>query len=222
MKPLERVLAALPGSESRNGFHVARCPAHDDHTPSLSVSEGDDGRVLLNCFAGCDQDRVLAALEEKGIAKRDLFPDNGEGPRGKVSSPADAGYVDTSGGCTLDQYAQAKQLPRDLLESVGVGEIPSYNGHPAVRIPYLDKANRELAVRFRTSLKGDNRFRWRRGSKTLLYRLWRSEEARKAGYAVLVEGESDCHALWRHGIPAYGVCRARPRGRPTGPDTSTA
>jgi hypothetical protein len=29
------------------------CPAHDDRAPSLSISEGDDGRTLLKCHAGC-------------------------------------------------------------------------------------------------------------------------------------------------------------------------
>ena len=31
---------------------MARCPSHEDKTPSLSIREGDDGRVLLHCFAG--------------------------------------------------------------------------------------------------------------------------------------------------------------------------
>src|SRR4051812_39475446 len=47
----------------------ARCPAHDDHQPSLSVSEGSDGRLLINCHAGCPTERVLDAL---GLTLRDL------------------------------------------------------------------------------------------------------------------------------------------------------
>ena len=48
---------------------TARCPAHDDHDPSLSVSEGQDGKVLVKCHAGCEQEHVIAALQA-----RDLWP----------------------------------------------------------------------------------------------------------------------------------------------------
>lgn len=47
---------------------IARCPAHDDHEPSLSVSEGDDGRLLTHCHAGCSAEAVWAALVDRGLA----------------------------------------------------------------------------------------------------------------------------------------------------------
>ena len=43
------------------------CPAHDDRSPSLSVSETRDGRVLVHCFAGCSQADVIAALKARGL-----------------------------------------------------------------------------------------------------------------------------------------------------------
>jgi hypothetical protein len=46
---------------------MARCPAHDDHTPSLSVSDGRDGKVLFYCHAGCDQAGVWVALKDRGL-----------------------------------------------------------------------------------------------------------------------------------------------------------
>ena len=49
----------------------ACCPAHDDKGPSLSVREGDDGRVLLHCHAGCSTAAVVAAM---GLSMADLFP----------------------------------------------------------------------------------------------------------------------------------------------------
>lgn len=49
----------------------ARCPAHDDRGPSLSVRELDDGRILVHCFAGCDVHDVLAAVD---LNISDLFP----------------------------------------------------------------------------------------------------------------------------------------------------
>jgi hypothetical protein len=48
----------------------ARCPAHDDRTPSLSIATGKDGRVLLRCWAGCD---TLAVLRALGLDWSDLF-----------------------------------------------------------------------------------------------------------------------------------------------------
>jgi hypothetical protein len=49
---------------------VARCPAHEDHRASLSLTAGDDGRVLLHCHAGCPVDAIVSAL---GLTTSDLF-----------------------------------------------------------------------------------------------------------------------------------------------------
>jgi hypothetical protein len=106
-------------------------------------------------------------------------------------------------GLTLNQYATAKNIPADFLRAIGLTEI-SYDRNPALRIPYCGIAGEELAVRIRIELDGD-RFRWKSGSKPLLYGLHRIEDARKAGHVALVEGESDCHTLWLRGIPALGV-----------------
>jgi len=55
-----------------NGW-VAQCPAHEDQKPSLSITEGADGRVLLKCFADCSFDDVCTALR---IDSRSLGPTN--------------------------------------------------------------------------------------------------------------------------------------------------
>ncbi len=44
---------------------IACCPAHDDHNPSLSVSEVD-GKILIHCFAGCSYDDVKSVLKARG------------------------------------------------------------------------------------------------------------------------------------------------------------
>lgn len=51
---------------------MARCPAHDDRTPSLGVTLGRTA-ILFHCFAGCSQASVLDALSRDGIASQDLF-----------------------------------------------------------------------------------------------------------------------------------------------------
>jgi hypothetical protein len=62
---LERVRQTAPSR------WLARCPAHEDKSPSLSIRELDDGRVLLHCFGGCEVGDVLAAV---GLTMADLFP----------------------------------------------------------------------------------------------------------------------------------------------------
>lgn len=49
----------------------AICPAHPDKNPSLSIAIGDDGRVLLKCWAGCAAIDVVKAI---GLTMADLFP----------------------------------------------------------------------------------------------------------------------------------------------------
>lgn len=55
-----------------HGKWVARCPAHADRGPSLSVSEAGDGRILLHDFGGCSTAEVLGVL---GLEFSDLFPE---------------------------------------------------------------------------------------------------------------------------------------------------
>ena len=66
MAPTERFLSALADRNcdpKRNGNGwSARCPAHEDQRPSLSVSEGDDGRALVRCHAGCTVESICDAV----------------------------------------------------------------------------------------------------------------------------------------------------------------
>ena len=59
---LADALARLSGVRSCAGGYVARCPAHSDREASLSVREGEGGRVLLKCFAGCPFEAIRDAL----------------------------------------------------------------------------------------------------------------------------------------------------------------
>jgi hypothetical protein len=71
-----------------DGRWVARCPAHEDRRPSLSVREVSDGRVLVHCFSGCSVYQVVAAV---GLELSDLFPPRDPGycrPIRKPWSPA--------------------------------------------------------------------------------------------------------------------------------------
>ncbi|MBD3272983.1 AAA family ATPase [Candidatus Dependentiae bacterium] len=73
---LDEVLSLI---SSKTGFEpktlgkgfIALCPAHEDKNPSLSITEGDDGKILMKCHAGCSFKDICSAL---GIEEQRLFP----------------------------------------------------------------------------------------------------------------------------------------------------
>ncbi len=208
--PFELVLSRLSDVQRNGDEATARCPAHDDKHASLSIGVGDDGRVLLHDFAGCSVEQIVAAL---GLTVADLFP--AKSPNGKARGGGGVLHTDTHSntrtrsGLTLAEYAEAKRLPLDFLQGLGLADM-SYLGLPAVRISYRDASGAELAARIRKQLhKGedgqDDRFAWRKGDKPRLYGLDRLALARAKGYLTIVEGESDCHTLWCQGVPAVGL-----------------
>ena len=62
----ETIANALGGKKYGTGF-MCRCPAHDDRSPSLSIKDADNGKILLHCFAGCTFEDVTCALRDMGL-----------------------------------------------------------------------------------------------------------------------------------------------------------
>lgn len=93
-KPINAILDRLQEVKAHsNGHHTALCPAHDDHRPSLSITEGDDGRALLYCHAGCEFVDIMAAL---ALDTKDAFPERGPEPqKGRIVATYD--YLDADG-----------------------------------------------------------------------------------------------------------------------------
>jgi hypothetical protein len=86
MTPAEKFVQRLGRVKGRNGSWTAQCPAHEDKSPSLSVRETEDGRVLVHCFGGCDVQSVLGAV---GMDMNDLFPERRvDGHTSKQVKPA--------------------------------------------------------------------------------------------------------------------------------------
>lgn len=74
LAPAERLLLRLDKyRQTGKDKWMACCPAHEDKTPSLSISEASDGKLLIHCFAGCEPTDVLEAV---GLSFRELFPDD--------------------------------------------------------------------------------------------------------------------------------------------------
>jgi hypothetical protein len=62
------IAEALAGKRlPERSYYLAPCPSHDDQRPSLSIRDGDNGRLLVHSFTGCDPLDVLAALRPRGL-----------------------------------------------------------------------------------------------------------------------------------------------------------
>ena len=218
MNPIDDVLNRLQNVKQHNSYFMASCPAHPDDEPSLSISEGDDGKVLLKCFAGCTAEEIVVAIDLK---MSDLFAERGGGgviplnttaslhhPSENTHNKAERG--DAEGNAvgdappTLENYASYVGLSPRFLKSLGLREI-HYVDQKAVKIPYLDRRGEEVCVRFRVALTGSPKIKTRKGDKHRLYGLQSIDEMRNTGFCILVEGESDAHVGWYHEQPVIGI-----------------
>lgn len=86
--------------------YMAICPAHDDHSPSLSIGLSKDGKqILLNCFAGCKAEDVLNSV---GLRLKDLY-DNDERNETNTMSKTVYTYYNADGSIayTKNRFAKA-------------------------------------------------------------------------------------------------------------------
>ena len=136
MRPVEKVLSRLEGVVESNGSHRGLCPSHDDREPSLSVSEGDDGRALIKCFAGCTSEAIVDAV---GLRMADLF--NAEGGGGRH-------YIDQK---VVER--RKKQADEKRLAQVCHGALEK---HPHVREWWEERGfGAELQARFLLGASND-------------------------------------------------------------------
>src|SRR5262249_37395358 len=122
-------------------------------------------------------------------------------PEGRMIMPPES-PANAQTPCTIAALAALKHLPESFLREQGMRDC-KYRGAAAIRIPYRVGTDPE-PVHFRLALTGDDRFRWRSGSKARLYGLWRPE-LKDASSVVLVEGETDALTLWHHRITSLGL-----------------
>lgn len=129
--PLDVMRDALlaAGCDPRGGQRItAKCPAHDDSNPSLSVARGTEQPVVLTCHAGCDPDDVLAALRLNwsDLAENDDYEPRPEPKRIVAVYP----YTDEAGKHLFDVV---RFEPKDFRQRHADGRW-GLNG--ARRVPY--------------------------------------------------------------------------------------
>jgi 5S rRNA maturation endonuclease (ribonuclease M5) len=169
----EILLPRLDGIRKSGGSYMARCPAHDDSTASLSITEGKEHPVVLNCKAGCQTADILAKI---GLTWEDLCNprEQQQQPRGEWTPFGEAIAV-------YDYVDENSDLLFQVLRTV-TKQFPQ-------RVPDRTRKNG-----YRWSL-GDTR--------RVLYRLPKIIEAVKDGQVIyVVEGEKDVHSLERAGVVA--------------------
>ena len=106
---------------------------------------------------------------------------------------------------TVSQYSFEKHLPEEwLTKQCGLQTKKDKNGVSYLYIPYFNETGREVTYRKRYANK---QFRWKYGAgkDICLYGAWKMETIQSAGYAVLVEGESDSQSMWHMGISTLGI-----------------
>jgi hypothetical protein len=127
---LDDFVARLEGARPSGSGFVARCPGHEDRTASLSVSEGEDGRLLLHCHAGCELDAITEAL---GLRPSDLFQERPENPQ-KPRIVATYDYTDETGTIL---YQVTRREPKDFRQRRPDGKGGWVNDNKGTRkVPY--------------------------------------------------------------------------------------
>ena len=157
--------------------YITRCPAHNDKVASLSISESNEGKILLNCHANCDADEILNRV---GLSWKDLSNRKELTWHQKKAW----GLSQELGGewkC-IAEYPYKDENGKYLYSKV---RFENESGRKEIRYYQVDNVN-DVAV----AGKGDN--------ESVLYRLPEFLELRKkAQYVYIVEGEKDVETLKR-------------------------
>ncbi len=118
----QAVVKALGGTW-HGSYGTARCPAHDDREPSLSVRDGVDGEPVFNCFAGCDWRDIKDVLRARG-----LLPERSDSPawqRRRYRTSDAAKHRSVAVEAEVDQQQRMEFARRKLHEAVPLTGSPA-------------------------------------------------------------------------------------------------
>ena len=143
----EIIVEALNAKKSGDRY-MAKCPAHGDKSPSLMVSERENGSTWLHCFAGCTPDEILSAVG--------LSPSEAWKPLKKIDHPV---YVRKMERCSRICDAINRDIA-DIRALDGLSQIESFQSLerlcPSVfnNPKRIDQKTRELAMKARLEWYG--------------------------------------------------------------------
>ena len=221
---LQEFLDCLKEVTSSGAGYTALCPAHDDQSPSLSVSQGNEDRILIKCHTGCSVGHIVEAMKLK---MSDLFtngrPNTSPSRKTVPANPIKEEEVAKLHADLPDKAREylwrERMISHDVVNRYELG-IEEQNGVRRITIPIKDESGNVRDIR-----------RWlapeKRNDKMPKILHW------KKGYGaprpfpmdqlehnelVMVEGELDALASISHGIPAMTLTA----GADTPPDQKTA
>lgn len=187
MKPLDSTLVRLKGVKRTSTGWTAQCPAHDDRAPSLSVREGDDGRVLLKCHAGCSAEQVVQSM---GMHMSDLFVPSKQ---------------------SIDRQRRPPSRAAFPSEEAALAHLARKFGPPTSRWAYLDAHGKPVGVVARWDrTDGSKTFRpvslfcdgWRTCAIPDPRPLYRLPDLARAATVLVTEGEKAADVAQRLGLTA--------------------
>lgn len=184
----ESIAGQLGGASKSGDNWSCRCPAHDDRRSSLSITEKQDGKLLVHCHAGCDQALVISELKA-----RNLWP--------SIARPTPT----------------ALPPPVQINIGAGRGQISATYNYTDEHGELLYQAVRYEPKDFRQRApNADGTWRWSiKGVRRVLYRLPEVLAAVAEGRTVYIcEGEKDVEAARALGLVA--TCNAMGADNGTG------
>ena len=172
-----------------NDSWKARCPAHLDKTPSLTITvRPTDNAILLHCFGGCPHEAVMEALD---LVDADLFNNNGTTPPPR---PKDTGRKPQEPKAKTQAYPTIEAA----IQAVQGTHVATWDYTPSFCVARFNTADGKTFRPFHHDPDG-----WRQGDpdgKLPLYRL--PELMQSEGPVFIPEGEKHVDALRALGLNA--------------------
>ncbi len=199
MTPVELLLSRLSGKKKTGKGWSAKCPAHGDRKASLSVSEGDDGRALVKCHAGCEFEAIVVAA---GLTPSDSMP----APDGKSSTRKPRGKSEPNAKVFMTASKVVTALEAKLGKRSGLWTYHDAAGKPCGLVVRWDRADGKMILP--VSRHGNS---WSNTGMPDPRPLYALSELSKATTIVLTEGEKAADAARTLGFVATttaGGCEA--------------
>jgi putative DNA primase/helicase len=190
-----QLLARFAGVKKISGGWMVNCPHHDDSTASLKIAEGEGGKAILYCHAGCSTPDIVSSL---GLQMSDLFPD-APPPAAFVPPPAKA--------VNAGLVTQPKPNPVYKGDAKIVGTYDYRDVDGTLLYQVIRKEPKQFLQR---RPDGEGGWIWKvaKQVKRVPYRL---PDLLARPVVFVVEGEKDADRLWTMDIAA--TCNAGGAGK---------